>query len=30
VVIDCVGVLDAARQDLPGVEYVAMGRPVRR
>jgi UDPglucose 6-dehydrogenase len=30
VVIDCVGVLDAARQSLPGVEYVAMGRPVRR
>jgi UDPglucose 6-dehydrogenase len=30
VVIDCVGVLDAARPDLPGVEYVAMGRPVRR
>lgn len=30
VVIDCVGVLDPARQDLPGVEYVAMGRPGRR
>jgi UDPglucose 6-dehydrogenase len=30
VVIDCVGVMDAARPDFPGVEYVAMGRPGRR
>ncbi len=30
VVIDCVGVMDAGRQDLPGVEYVAMGRPGSR
>jgi len=29
-VIDCVGALGAARQDLLGVEYVAMGRPVPR
>ncbi|MEX2224540.1 MAG: nucleotide sugar dehydrogenase [Candidatus Rokuibacteriota bacterium] len=30
VVIDCVGVMDAGRADLHGVEYVAMGRPGRR
>jgi UDPglucose 6-dehydrogenase len=30
VVIDCVGVMEGAREDLPGVEYVAMGRSGRR
>ena len=30
VVIDCVGVMDPSRQELPGVEYVAMGRAACR
>jgi hypothetical protein len=30
VVIDCVGVMDAKRADLRGVEYVAMGQAGRQ
>ena len=30
VVIDCVGVMDARREELRGVEYVAMGQAGRR